>query len=130
MNSRLVLSIGLLATASAMVLAVPAQGQQADEDSATTASWKSAPSGEPQQHPNEAHMPASGEATTQDVKYYSGNIIQDNGEVVLQDPVTKVIHKLDDPAKAEGYIGKRVKVTGKLDTNTNVIQVEKIEAAE
>lgn len=75
-------------------------------------------------------MPASGETTTQALKYYSGNIIRENGEIVLQDPVTKVIHKLDDPAKAKGYIGKRVKITGKLDTNTNVIQVEKVEAAE
>jgi hypothetical protein len=130
MNWRLILSTGLLATASAMVLAVPAGAQQADEDPAAAAPRKSAPSGDSQQHPNEAHMPASGEATTQDVNYYSGNIIQENGEVVLQDPVTKVIHKLDDPAKAKGYIGKRVKITGKLDTNTNVIRVEKIEAAE
>jgi hypothetical protein len=130
MSLRLVLSIGLLATASAMVLAVPARAQQADEDPAATAPKKSAPSGESQQHPNEAHMPASGEATTQEINYYSGNIIQENGEVVLQDLVTKVINKLDEPAKAKGYIGKRVKITGKLDGNTNVIRVEKIEPAE
>ncbi len=127
MNWRLILSVGLLGIASAAILAVPAGAQQAEEDPAASAPRKSAPA---QQHPNEAHMPASGETTTQALKYYSGNIIRENGEIVLQDPVTKVIHKLDDPTKAKGYIGKRVKITGKLDTNTNVIQVEKVEAAE
>jgi hypothetical protein len=76
---------------------------------------------------DEAQIPASGEATTQEAKSFSGNIVRVNGKVVLKDPVTKVVYNLDDPAKARQYVGKRVKVTGKLELNSNTIRVESIE---
>ncbi|MGA9511382.1 MAG: DUF5818 domain-containing protein [Candidatus Sulfotelmatobacter sp.] len=79
------------------------------------------------QQQSEGQIPASGEATTQEAKSFSGNIVKENGELVLKDPVTKVIYKLDDPAKAKQYIGKHVKVTGKLEMNSNTIRVESIE---
>jgi len=72
-------------------------------------------------------MPASGAATTKDVKVFSGNILRENNELILEDPVTKVTHKLDDQTQAKQFLGKRVKVTGKLDANTNTIQVERID---
>ncbi|MGB8990293.1 MAG: DUF5818 domain-containing protein [Candidatus Sulfotelmatobacter sp.] len=80
------------------------------------------------QQQSEGQIPASGEATTQEAKSFSGNIVRENGKLVLKDPVTKVIYKLDDPAKARQYVGKRVKVTGKLEMNTNTIRVETIAA--
>ena len=83
--------------------------------------------GAPAQHENEAAIPASGAATTKDVKVFSGNILRENGELVLEDPVTKVTHKLDDQTQAKQFLGKRVKVTGKLDANTNTIQVGRID---
>jgi hypothetical protein len=76
---------------------------------------------------DEGQIPASGEATTQEAKSFSGNIVRENGKLVLKDPVTKVVYKLDDPAKARQYVGKRVKVTGKLEMNSNTIRVESIE---
>ena len=79
------------------------------------------------QQQNEGQIPASGEATTQEAKSFSGNIIRENGKPVLKDPVTKVTYKLDDPAKARRYMGKHVKVTGKLEMNSNTIRVENIE---
>ena len=87
-----------------------------------------APVASQQQQQNEGQIPASGEVTTQEAKAFSGRIVKENGRVVLKDPVTKVIYKLDDPAKAKPYLGKPVKVTGKLDMNSNTIQVESIEA--
>jgi hypothetical protein len=78
-------------------------------------------------HQNEAQMPASGQATTQEAKAFTGRIVKENGEVVLKDPVTKVIYKLDDATKAKPYLGKNVKVTGKLDLDSNTIRVESIE---
>jgi len=81
----------------------------------------------PHQPSNEPQMPASGEITVKDAKTFSGNIVKENGELVLKDPVTKVSYKLSDSGKAHRYKGKRVKVTGKLDANSNTIQVEKIE---
>ncbi|MGB7598758.1 MAG: DUF5818 domain-containing protein [Candidatus Sulfotelmatobacter sp.] len=79
------------------------------------------------QQQSEGQIPASGEATTQEAKSFSGRIVKENGKLVLKDPVTKVIYKLDDPAKARQYVGKRVKVTGKLEMNSNTIRVESIE---
>jgi hypothetical protein len=38
-----------------------------------------------------------------------------------------VTYKFDDPAKAKKYIGQHVKVTGKLEMNSNTILVESIE---
>ncbi len=114
-------------TAVAAVLAPPAHAQQAYQDSTRAATRKSDSAAVPQQRTNEDDMPASGEATTQETKSFSGQIVKENGELVLEDTVTKVSHKLDDAAKAKEYFGKRVKVTGKLDPNNNTIRVEKIE---
>jgi predicted RNA-binding protein len=72
-------------------------------------------------------MPASGETTTEEAKTFNGRIVKENGEVILKDPVTKVTYKLDDSTKARQYMGKQVKVTGKLDMNSNTIRVESIE---
>jgi len=44
-----------------------------------------------------------------------------------KDPVTKVSYKLSNATKAKQYVGKQVKVTGKLDMNTNTIQVDGVE---
>jgi Protein of unknown function (DUF5818) len=82
-----------------------------------------------QQRQNEGQIPASGNATTQEAKSFSGNIVRDNHELVLKDPVTKVIYKLDHSEKAKPYVGKRVKVRGRLDMDSNTILVETIEVA-
>jgi hypothetical protein len=99
--------------------------QAPDEDRSASAPRKADPAAVPPQQ-NDGQIPASGEATTQEAKSFSGNIVKENGKLVLKDPVTKVIYKLDDAAKAKQYEGKRVKVTGKLDMNTNTIHVESI----
>jgi predicted RNA-binding protein len=53
--------------------------------------------------------------------------VKENGQLVLKDPVTKVSYKLDDAAKARDFLGKQVKVTGKLEMDSNTIRVESIE---
>ncbi len=110
-----------------VVLAPPVRAQQAGQDPAATAPQKADPAAVPSQHANEGQMPASGEATTQEAKSFTGRIVKENGEMVLQDTVTKVTYRLDDAAKAKQYIGKRVKVTGKLDMDSNTIRIENIE---
>jgi hypothetical protein len=72
-------------------------------------------------------MPSSGDTTTQEAKTFTGRIVKENGEVVLKDPITKISYKFDNPAKAKQYMGKEVKVTGKLDMNSNTIQIASIE---
>jgi Protein of unknown function (DUF5818) len=104
-------------------LGTPLHAQQADQDTAPATAHQP----EATQQQNEAQMPASGDATTHEAKTFTGRIVKENGDLVLKDPVTKVSYKLDDAAKAKRYMGKQVKVTGKLDMNTNTIQIENIE---
>jgi DNA polymerase III gamma/tau subunit len=95
------------------------------------------PTARPQQEPNEPaanqqqnepNMPAAGsEAQTQDAKAFSGRIMKENGKVVLKDPVTKTSYQLDDASKVKAYMGKQVKVTGKLDVSSNTIRIDSVE---
>ena len=95
------------------------------------------PTARPQQDPhepaassqqNEPQMPAAGaDAQTQDAKSFSGRITKENGKIVLKDPVTKTSYQIDDVSKAKPYMGKQVKVTGKLDMSSNTIHVDSIE---
>ncbi len=115
-------------TLVAVVLAPPVRAQQADQDAAPAAPQKADPGAVPSpQRANEGQMPASGEATTEEAKSFTGRIVKENGEMVLQDTVTKVSYRLDDAAKAKQYMGKRVKVTGKLDMDSNTIRIENIQ---
>jgi hypothetical protein len=118
----LVAALILLAT----VLGPSMHAQQADQDPSPSAPAKMNPA-VPQAQQNEAQMPASGEVTTRDAKTFTGRIVKEDGQIVLKDPVTKVTYKLDDAAKAKQYLGKQVKATGKLDMNTNTIQLERVE---
>jgi hypothetical protein len=125
---RLLEKFSLVATLTLLtVVLVPhLHAQQADQDPSPSAPAKSNPA-VPQAQQNEAQMPASGEATTRDAKTFTGRIVKEDGQIVLKDPVTKVTYKLDDAAKAKQYLGKQVKATGKLDMNTNTIQLEHLE---
>ena len=104
------------------------QAQASDQESNQTGTRPQVyPADTPQQREGEAQMPASGDSTTQEAKTFTGRIVKENGDLVLKDRVTEVSYKLSDPAKAKKYMGKQVKVTGKLDMNSNTIQVESIE---
>ena len=67
------------------------------------------------------------DAQTQDAKPFSGTIVKEKGKLVLKDSAANVSYQLDDQDKARQFEGKQVKVTGKLDMNTNLIHVENIE---
>lgn len=117
----------ILATAAvllALAIGSSVQAQQADQDLAPATPHQQA---NPQQQANEAQMPASGDTTTREAKTFSGRIVKENGDLVLKDPVTKVSYKLNDPSKAKQYMGKQVKVSGKLEMNSNTILVESVE---
>lgn len=117
------LMLAAAAVLLAMAIGTSAQAQQADQDLAPATPHQAGA----QQPGNEAQMPASGETTTREAKTFSGRIVRENGDLVLKDPVTKVSYKLDDPSKAKQYMGKQVKVSGKLEMNSNTILVERIE---
>lgn len=48
--------------------------------------------------------------------------------LVLYNPATKHIYRLDDQSRAAAFAGEKVKVTGTLDPRTNSIHVESIAA--
>ena len=127
MNGPLLhLCLATAITLLTLVLGPSMHAQQADQDPAPATPHQADPAAaQPQER--EAQMPASGDATTQEAKTFSGRVVKENGEFVLKDPVTQVSYKLSDQPKAKQYVGKQVKVTGKLDTNSNTIQLNAIE---
>ena len=84
------------------------------------------PAANPQQ--NEPNMPAAGAgAQTESTQSFTGRVTKENGKIVLKDPVTKTSYQIDDVSKAKPFMGKQVKVTGKLDTSSNTIRIDNIE---
>jgi hypothetical protein len=116
---KFLLHFSLAAAVSILTLAlVPSiNAQQAGQDPAPAAA----------QQQSQAQMPPSGDTTTHEDKAFTGRIAKENGDLVLKDPVSKVTYKLSDPAKVKQFVGKQVKVTGKLDVNSNTIEVGSIE---
>jgi Protein of unknown function (DUF5818) len=112
------------------------QSQQSPPSSDPSSSAQE-PTARPQQEPNEPaatkqqnepNMPAAGtDAQAQDAKAFTGRITKENGKVVLKDPVTKTSYQIDDATKVKPYMGKQVKVTGKLDMSSNTIHVDSVE---
>lgn len=121
----------LLATAVTLVafaLASSARAQQADEDPAPATPRQPQSTATPQspQQPD-APVPSSGDAQTQEALAFTGRVAKEQGQLVLNDPVTKMSYRLDDQAKAKPYLGKQVKVTGKLEMRSNTIHIDRIE---
>ena len=80
--------------------------------------------------PRQTAQQTSPEAANQtDARTFSGKIARSNGKYVLEEPASKTPFALDDQKTAKKYDGKSVIVTGSLDTSTNTIHVQKIEAA-
>jgi Protein of unknown function (DUF5818) len=121
------LSMATVVTVFALALGPSVYAQQADQDPAVATPHHQDAAADPQRQQNEAQMPTSGDTMTHEAKTFSGRIVKENGDLVLKDPVTKVSYKLNDPSKAKPYLGKQVKVSGKLDMNSNIIQVDSIE---
>jgi hypothetical protein len=65
----------------------------------------------------------------QQSKTFSGTITKHGDSFVLNDAANKTSYMLDDGQKASRYEGKKVKVTGTVDTASNTIHVETIEEA-
>jgi uncharacterized protein YdeI (BOF family) len=121
-----------LAVALCIAMAPRLHAQQPGQNTTPAAPHQNdaQPAQQPQQpQPSEAPMPASGHSTTRPEKTFSGQIVMEDGHLLLKDPVTKVSYKLSDPKKARQFEGQQVKVTGKLDPNSSTIEVSQIEPA-
>lgn len=135
---RLVLAIAI--TLVAFALASQGHAQQADEDPAPATRQQQKPESAPQpsgkpvtSSPAQKNSPTNKSSAdakddeTQDALAFTGRIVEQNGELVLNDPVTKVSYQLDDPSKAKPYLGTHVKIIGKLGMKKNTIRIDSIE---
>jgi lipopolysaccharide export system protein LptA len=77
--------------------------------------------------PNNAHAATPSGPQTEDALAFTGRVVMEKGQIVLNDPVTKISYQLDDPLKAKKYTGRRVKIIGKLDLNSDTIHIDSIE---
>jgi hypothetical protein len=118
-------------TLAALALSSSAHGQQADEDTTPTNSrpqghaQQSPPSSETQSPPPSAQTPPGDQ--TQDELAFTGRIEPEKGALVLKDPITQLSYQLDDQTRARKFIGKQVKIKGKLEMKSNRIQINSIE---
>lgn len=77
-------------------------------------------------------QPAQGAAqsaptSAQSSKEFTGTIVKEKGAMMLKDGSSGVSYKVDDDSKVKDYEGKQVKVTGTLDSSSNVIHVDSIQ---
>jgi hypothetical protein len=81
----------------------------------------------PSQHKDQqSAQPASPQAPQQpDVRTFTGKIVRDRSEYVLQ--VSDAVYHLDDQRKAQAYEGKDVKLVGILGEDSHSIRVSSIE---
>lgn len=63
------------------------------------------------------------------VKTFFGSIVKDGDKFVLSDEKGKIWYELDDQRTVSKFSGKKVKLTGTLDTTKNLIRVQSIEEA-
>jgi hypothetical protein len=119
----------LLAAALTLVtfgLASSAQAQQADEDPVPVRPQQPQPT-TPKSPPQQQGSAPSSEDQTQQALAFTGRVTSEQGRLVLSDPVTKMSYQLDDQTRAKPYVGRQVKVIGKLEMKSNTIHIDSIE---
>ena len=115
-------------TLVAFALASSARAQQADEDPAPATPRPPQSTVTPQApQPHDAAIPSPADTQTQQALTFTGRVIKQQEQLVLNDPVTKMSFHLDAQAKAKPYLGKQVKVTGKLEMRSKTIHIDSIE---
>src|SRR5215467_15447110 len=107
----------------AAFIAFSAHAQQPDADPAPAAPHSQNPTSRPSDS-SPTNQSSDSNDQTQDVLVFTGRISQGKAAYVLNDPVTKMKYSLDNQAKARHYLGKQVKVTGKLDMKSNTIRID------
>jgi hypothetical protein len=76
-----------------------------------------------QSAPPQANPPDPIESNT-----FTGKIVKHADKLVLTDTTGKTVYQLDDQIKAKEFLNRSVKVTGVLDSWTNVIHVSAIDS--
>ena len=116
-KTRLRLYFPLLALLAALLLLVPSASAQQEPTSSNSATQQ-------QQDPA---SPPSAMSQASESQTFTGQITKSGNQLVLKDTATNTTYALDDQDKAKQFVGKTVKVSGKLDAQTNTIRVATIE---
>lgn len=61
-----------------------------------------------------------------DVRTLSGRISHAHGEFVFREARRGTVYTLDDQQQAKRFSGRKVQITGTVDSKTNVVHVHKI----
>jgi len=123
--TRIVLAAAV--TLVALALASSARTQPSDEESAPATLAQPQSSTSPPSSQQQAQLPSSPDPQTQEALAFTGRVVQEQSQFILKDPVTKMSYQFDNQSKAKPYLGKQVKVIGKLEMNSNTIRIERIE---
>ena len=94
--------------------------EQRNQQSQTSQSQQASPSQQPS-----TSQPTSSQS--QSAKEFMGTIVKEHGALMLKDSTADTSYKVDDESKVKDYEGKQVKVTGTLDSSSNVIHIESIQ---
>lgn len=110
------LLVAAFLTFAALALSAPARGQQATP--------KTNSAGQSVVFQNATPAASAGDDQTQDALVFTGQIEPEKGTLVLIDPVARITYQLDDQTRARRFVGKQVRVTGRLEMKSNTIRVD------
>lgn len=119
-------SLVLLTLSCALAACAIANSSHAQQSRTPVARQQQPESAQQSPQQQDARPRPSGEAETQDALAFTGRLVKEKGRILLKDPVTKVIYQLDDASKAKPFLGKQVRVIGKLNLDSNLIHVDSI----
>ncbi len=119
--------LAVTVTFVAFALASSARAQQADEDPAPTTPRPQSTVAPQSSQPHDTAIPSLADTQTQEALTFTGRVIKQQEQLVLNDPITKMSYRLEAQTKAKPYLGKQVKVTGKLEMRSNTIHIDSIE---
>jgi uncharacterized protein DUF5818 len=120
MKSHTLLRLVGLLTLLICVAGIPLYGQEQSQQPTQQPATQEPPVQSPDSMSQESNE-------RQPTQMFVGKIAKSKGDLVLKGD-TGTSYKLDNPDQAKQWVGKKVKVTGTLDTATNTIHVANIEA--
>lgn len=134
--TRLALAAAITLAAFAITSHAQQSGNQQPDEDRTPVSPRQQQQPPAPKSPTQSEIPKAPERSTssetndertQEALAFTGRLEEDKGTLVLHDPVTKLRYRLDDPAKARPYLGKQVKIVGKLAMRSNTIHIDSVE---
>jgi len=114
---KLPMLLPLLALVAVLLVLQPSMSAQQESPSSDAAT-------------QQQHDPASPPAATpqaSESQTFTGKIAKAGSKMVLKDSATNATYALDDQDKAKQFVGQTVRVTGRLDPQSNTIRVATIE---